>query len=213
VEAVALPYVAGSSALEVAYFFLLAAAYARSELSLVYPLARGGAPVLVLLGALALGRIPSGMEATGVALVAVGVVLVRGLRSADVRGVALGGAIAALIAGYTVVDNAGIEHASPVAYLELVLLPVAAAALFVGPARLRAALSPGPVLAGVAGFAAYAFVLAALDLAPAAPVAAVRETSVVIAVALAAVLLRERVGPGRLAGAVVVAAGVAVLSL
>lgn len=83
---------------------------------------------------------------------------------------------------------------------------------FVGPARLRAAFGPGPVLAGIAGFAAYAFVLAALDLAPAAPVAAVRETSVVIAVALAAVLLRERVRPGRRAGAVVVAAGVAVLS-
>jgi uncharacterized membrane protein len=208
VEAAALPYVAGSSALELAYFFLLAAAYTRSELSLVYPLARGGAPVLVLLGAMALGRTPSAPEAAGVALVAVGILLVRGVGGSFGFGLA----IAALIAGYTVVDNSGIEHASPVAYLELVLIPVAIAALFVGPARLRAALSPGPVLAGVAGFAAYALVLAALDLAPAAPVAAVRETSVVIAVALAAVLLREHVGPGRMAGAVVVTGGVAVLS-
>lgn len=156
---------------------------------------------------------PCHAEAAGVALVAVGVVLVRGVGRADRRGVALGAVIAALIAGYTVVDNAGIEHASPIAYLELVLIPVAIAALFVGRARLRAAFGPGPVLAGIAGFAAYAFVLAALDLAAAAPVAAVRETSVVIAVVLAAVLLRERVWPGRLAGAVVVAAGVAVLSL
>ena len=42
-----------SAALELVYFFALAAAYARADLSLVYPVARGGAPVLVLLGALA----------------------------------------------------------------------------------------------------------------------------------------------------------------
>jgi uncharacterized membrane protein len=64
----------------------------------------------------------------------------------------------------------------------------------------------------MAGFAAYALVLAALDLAPAAPVAAVRETSVVIAVALAAVFLHERVTGARAAGAVAVVAGVALLS-
>jgi drug/metabolite transporter (DMT)-like permease len=67
--------------------------------------------------------------------------------------------------------------------------------------------------AAFAGFAAYALVLAALRLAPAAPVAAVRETSVVIAVALAGIVLHERVGRGRLAGAILVAAGVAILAL
>jgi uncharacterized membrane protein len=56
-------------------------------------------------------------------------------------------------------------------------------------------------------------VLAALELAPAAPVAAVRETSVVVAVVLAGVVLREAVGPRRLAGAAVVAAGVVVLGV
>jgi uncharacterized membrane protein len=55
-------------------------------------------------------------------------------------------------------------------------------------------------------------VLLALERADPAPVAAVRETSVVIAVALAAVFLRERVGWARLAGAALVAAGVALLS-
>lgn len=209
VQRAALPYVAGSSALELAYFFALAAAYTRSELSLVYPVARGGAPVLVLLGALALGRLPSAPEAAGVVAVAGGVLLVRGRVGSVVPGLA----IAVLIAAYTTVDNAGIEHADPVAYLELVLVPVALVALVAVPrARLRAAFTPGPVVAGIAGFAAYALVLAALDLAPAAPVAAVRETSVVIAVALAAVLLRERVTALRLGGAFVVAAGVALLS-
>ncbi|MGH3029720.1 MAG: EamA family transporter [Gaiellaceae bacterium] len=72
----------------------------------------------------------------------------------------------------------------------------------------------GPaVVAGLATFVAYALVLAALDLAAAAPVAAVRETSVVIATAGAAFVLRERVGPGRLAGAILVAGGVALLAV
>lgn len=209
VEAEAVPYIAGSAALELVYFFALAAAYTRYDLSLVYPVARGGAPVLVLLGALALGRLPSAAEAAGVLVVAAGVMLVRGRLGNVLPGLA----IAALIAGYTIVDNAGIEHAHPIAYLELVLAPVALAALLAVPrARLRAALTPAAATAGIAGFAAYALVLAALERAPAAPVAAVRETSVVIAVALAATFLGERVTRARLAGAVAVAGGVALLS-
>ena len=57
----------------------------------------------------------------------------------------------------------------------------------------------------------YTFVLAALHRASAPSVAAVRETSVVIAAALAAVVLEERVGPARLLGAVTVVAGIALL--
>jgi drug/metabolite transporter (DMT)-like permease len=207
VEASGAPYIGGSAALELVYFLLLAAAYSRAQLSVVYPVARGSAPVLVLLGALLLGRVPSGAEAGGVLLVSAGVLLVRG------AGTWHGLGIAAVIAAYTLVDNAGIEHAGPLAYLELVLAPVAVAvAVKVGPARLRAALTPAAVAAGIASFLAYTLALAALELAPAAPVAAVRETSVVLAVALAVPFLGERVGAARLAGAGLVAAGVALLS-
>jgi len=214
IDAAALPYAAASALLELVYFFALAAAYARSDMSLVYPVARGSAPVLVLLAALALGRVPTATEAAGVAVVAAGVVLVRGRAAPDARGLALGLGIAALIAGYTVVDNGGIEHAGPIAYLEIELVPVALVGLLAVPReRVRAAFGPAPVAAGIAGFAAYALVLAALDRAPAAPVAAVRETSVVIAVALAAAFLHERVTAARAAGAVAVVGGVALLSL
>jgi drug/metabolite transporter (DMT)-like permease len=214
VERAALPYLVASAALELVYFALLASAYARAELSVVYPLARGGAPVFVLLGAIVLGAEPSIGQIGGVLLVAAGVVLVRGRRGGNWVGTGFGLAIALCIAGYTLVDNGGIEYAAPIAYLELVLLPVViAGALAVGPGRLRAAYRPALVPAALAGFAAYALVLAALRLAPAAPVAAVRETSVVIAVALAGVFLHERVGRARLAGAVVVAAGVVILAL
>ena len=68
-------------------------------------------------------------------------------------------------------------------------------------------------IAGIVSFVAYVLVLAALARAPAASVAAVRETSVLIVAALAAPMLGERVGPARLAGAALVVAGIAFLVL
>ena len=212
VEAGAVPWLVASGALELVYFFTLAAAYQRAEMSLVYPLARGGAPVLVLLGAVATGYDPSAVEVLGVFAVAVGVVLVRGLSGGDRLGVLLGLLIAAQIAAYTLVDAEGIDHANPVPYLLLALLPTAVGAAFVcGRERLGAEWGVRTVLAGCGGFLAYVLVLAALGLAPAAPVAAVRETSVLFAVVLASPLLGERVGHARVAGAALVVCGVLAL--
>jgi uncharacterized membrane protein len=71
IPAAAWPFLAGSAVLEFAYFALLAAAYRRSEMSLVFPLARGLAPVLVLLiGLVALHVRVSGGELAGVLLIA-----------------------------------------------------------------------------------------------------------------------------------------------
>ena len=78
---------------------------------------------------------------------------------------------------------------------------------------MRRELHASAVLAAFATFGAFALALAALRIASPASVAAVRETSVVIAVALAAPVLRERVGWGRVGGALLVAAGVAALAL
>jgi drug/metabolite transporter (DMT)-like permease len=220
VEWAAAPYVAASSGFELAYFVLLTAAYGRSELSLVYPLARGLAPVVVLaVTALALTATPSAGEAIGVLLVAGGVLLVRGLRrTADTRGVLLGIAIACCIAGYTIVDKEGLAHAGPLAYFELVATVTGAAFIPIalrlkGAAALRAASRPPVLIAGIAAFGAYALVLAALERAPAASVSAVRETSVVMAAGLAALVLGEPVRAGRLAGSGLVVAGVALIAL
>ena len=214
------PFVAITAALQLSYFMLLATAYRRAELSFVYPVARGVAPVLVLLvGVVALGVGASAAQAAGVCMVGIGVLFVRGLATGQVLGLAFGLAIAGVIAAYTLVDKHGIEYANPIVYLELAMAPAALGYLIFilvlpsGPARARAALRPIPVAAGVISFVAYVLVLAALARAPAAPVAAVRETSVVIAAVLAALMLNERVGPMRFAGAVIVAAGVALLAL
>jgi drug/metabolite transporter (DMT)-like permease len=212
------PYAVASVALELAYLALLATAYQRAPLSVVYPVARGTAPVIVLaVSVLALGAsLPVG-SAVGVLAVGAGMLLVRGTARGR-RGTALGLAVAACIAGYTLVDNAALDHAAPVPYLELVMAPtavlyLAGAAALRGPRVLVAELRPSTVVAGLGMFGAYALALAALARAEAAPVAAVRESSVVIATALAAIVLREHVDRRRWLGAVLVVAGIAAIAL
>ena len=82
-----------------------------------------------------------------------------------------------------------------------------------GAARLRDELTARTLAAGVAAFAAYGLILLALERADAAPVAAVRESSVVIVVLLAAAMGRERLTPARLIGASAIVLGVVVLAL
>ncbi|HEY7197279.1 MAG TPA: DMT family transporter [Gaiellaceae bacterium] len=216
----AIPFIAVTSFLQLGYTVLLATAYRRAELSVVYPIARGTAPVIVLLvGVAILGTGSSPHQAIGVVLVGVGVLLVRGLRrAADRTGVLFGLAIAVFIAGYTLVDKHGIQYAAPFVYLELsMLVPGLGYSAYLARQRgwqsLRAEVGPATALAGLATFGAYGLVLAALERAPAAAVAAVRETSIVIAAGFAAIVLHERVGPLRLGGAVLVVTGVALISL
>ena len=215
VEGAAVPFIAGSAALELAYVGLLAAAYRRFELSVVYPVARGLAPALALvLTVLVTFSGPSLGEVGGVLAVAAGVLLVRGRLRGGFGGLGVGAVIAAAIAGYTVVDRYGIHHANAAPYLLLVMFgPAVVYALGVGGARVARAVSAVTVLVGAASAGAYLLVLLALRLASAPSVAAVRETSVVIATALAAVVLKERVSGARLGGAILVAAGVALLAL
>jgi uncharacterized membrane protein len=217
VDSRAWPWLLGSGLLQLTYFTLLATAYVRAPLSVVYPIARGGAPVVVLVvSVLALGRTTTARQVAAVALIVLGIVLVRGVRRPDTAGLLFGVVIACCIGAYTLVDKHGIRYAGPIPYLELsMVLPTVAYASGVarakGPAAVRAAVRPPVVLAGIATFAAYAFVLAALSRAPAASVAAVRETSVVVATALAAIVLKERVTRWRFLGACAVVAGIALI--
>jgi uncharacterized membrane protein len=219
VDASVWPWLVASGVLQLAYFSVLATAYRVAPLSVVYPVARGTAPVLVLLvGVVALGRGTSAGQVAGVCLVGAGVLLVRGMRRRDGRGAGLGLVIACIIATYTLVDKEGITHAAAVPYLELSMaIPTvaytAAVARAKGVPSLRAEVRPSTIVAGVATFGAYALVLLALQRASAPSVAAVRETSVVITALLAGRVLREQVGWPRLAGAAAVAGGVALLAL
>jgi uncharacterized membrane protein len=220
VSSEAIPFIAASAALEVVYFVLLARAYAGGELSVIYPIARGSAPVVVLVfGAIALKEDVSAGAAVGVLAIAAGVLLVGlvDLRTragtqidSPLRDVWFGLAIGAVIASYTLVDSEAVEHADPIAYLALVIAPCALVYPFV--AKTRPDLGVRSALTAAATFGAFLMVLAAFRLAPAAPVAAVRESSVVIATLLAAAVLHEAVSARRIAGTLCVVAGVAAIA-
>jgi uncharacterized membrane protein len=212
----ALPFVAASAALELVYFVLLSRAYRGGELGVVYPVARGTAPVLVLgAAAVGLGNGVSWLAALGVLLVAAGVLRygLSGARAGS-RDLAFGLVIGVPIAGYTLVDSEGLHHADPLPYLFLVASLVCVAyntglALSGRAAAVRAQLNRRMLLTAAATFGSYLLVLAALEMAPAAPVAAVRESSIVIAALMAWLFLGEE---RRLGGAAVVAAGVALIA-
>jgi drug/metabolite transporter (DMT)-like permease len=218
VEAGAWKYIAASAAFELAYVLLLGAAYVAAPLSVFYPIARGLSPVLVLVVAvLALNAETTATQALGVCAVGAGILIVRG-RKPDRAGTLFGLAIASTIAGYTLIDNTGVTLADPLAYLVAVmtgpaLVAVAIVGLRQGAPALRAAFRRETVLIAPLTFAPYALTLYALRLAPAAPVAAVRETSVLFATALAAIVLKEHVSRWRAIGAGVVVAGVVLIAV
>lgn len=223
VEAEAVPYIVASALLELGYFAFLAAAYRAADVGLVYPVARGSAPVLALLGAVVImGRSTSVGQIVGVVAVTIGILLVCGVgiadASSDRRGVLLALATAVFIAGYTLVDKEGLEHAGPIPYIELVLIgPALVYGAFVlrtrGGAAIRGEATPRLVLVALLLFGTYVLVLLALREAPAASVSAVRETSVVIATVLAALAAHQPLRPSRVAGASLVALGVALVAL
>jgi drug/metabolite transporter (DMT)-like permease len=220
VDGAAAPFVVASAAFELVYFALLATAYGRADLTFVYPVARGSAPVLVLVVSVAfLGAAVGWVQALGVLAVVAGVLLVRGVGRVDdpvALGLALG--VGACIAGYTLIDDRGLHHATALPYFACVAVLMAvpyAVAVWAraGSASLRAAVSWRSLVMGVGMLAAYGLTLEALERAEAAPVAALRETSVVMAAIAAAAIGREPVAAGRIAGAVVVVAGVAAVAL
>jgi drug/metabolite transporter (DMT)-like permease len=154
-------------------------------------------------------------ELAGVLVVAVGVVLVRGPSGrGDATALLWMTTIAASIAAYTLVDRAGIQRAGALTYFVLVLAgPCLVYPPLVGWSAIRRELGRGVALAAVANVGSFALGLLALRRGAAAPVLAVRSSSIVIATLLAGRLLAEEVSRGRLAGSVVVFIGVLLLAL
>ncbi len=222
VTAAAWPFLVASNLLELGYIAVLARAYNEGRASAVYPIARGSAPVLVLLASIVLGRGADAAQLVGVGLVAGGVVLLRARASSE-RGVSragllLGLAVGTCIAGYTLVDKSGLQHASPLPYLELAMIGPALGyfALVVHRSGISAvcrAVNRSTVAAGVGLFGAYGLVLLALARSAAAPVAAVRETSVVILTVMSAVWLHETVRRRQWVAVIVIGVGIATLAL
>jgi len=219
------PYLAASAILQIVYFALVAAAYRATDMSRAYPLMRGLAPSLVaVFGALVLGQHLPPAGWLGVALVSAGVFAmafaVTGGVAGSRRGTAFALANAAVIACYTLVDGAGVRvSGSAVAYsmwLFVLALPLVGWALLARRAAFvafaRANLWRG-VVGGIGNLGSYAIALWAMTRAPVAMVAALRETSILFGLAIAAVYLGERLGPTRVVAAALIVLGAVTLRL
>ena len=219
-EAAVRPWLAASCALHVAYFFAVASAYRAGDLSHGYPIMRGLAPLAVALVSIAwFGESPGAAAWAGIALVCGGV-LSLGLIGRPQRAAtrwALANAV--IIATYTLVDASGVRAAAdPLAYVAwMFFVDTAPFALIVLALRRRdlPAYARGRWPRGLAGGAcsavSYGVAVWAMARAPVGTIAALRETSVIFGALIGAWLLNEGHVRRRVAGAAVVAAGVALL--
>ena len=216
-----------SAVFETGYVLALTAGYAAGELSLVYPIARGSAPVLVApLAVLLLGERLSAPGLGGVGLVVLGILVshgtAAGLAAARTHGRAVLWALltGVFIAGYSLVNKLGVSAAPVPLYAFLVFL-IAAVLVFAVQALWRGQVPVprlrGPwgrmVVVGVLMMTAYLAVLAAMSLARVSYVVAAREVSVVVAALLGVVVLRERHSVARIAGAVLIFGGLCLIAL
>lgn len=229
----AVGWAALSGLLEAGYVVLLFGAYGRSDLSLVYPLSRGMAPlVTVAVGGALLGDRVSGWSGAAVALVVAGVTIVsfstprrRGEPPRGLAGVLLAAGAGCLIASYQLVDRRAMRAATPPSPLEYLCLMHLFLATYlsawaglagIGRARLLsewAANRRGVLLVGTFTPLAYLLVVLALREANVTYVAAARNVGVLLSMGVGALLLRERVGPARLLGGLLTLGGLVGLVL
>ena len=215
------PWLAASAAVHILYFVFLAGAYRWGELSYVYPMMRGGGPMIVAAsGALVFGEVLRSTEWLGLLLVCSGILAFAAGRH-DRRATLFALANAAVIGCYTLIDGAGARASgAPVSYTLWFFAANGAVITTMGLAQ-RGAAVPAYFrrhwLRGAAGGAcalgAYGIALWAMTRAPIALVAVLRETSVIFAAVLGSVLLGEKMTRRRLAATGAVLVGLIALRL
>jgi drug/metabolite transporter (DMT)-like permease len=223
-NAESVPYALTSGLLHTGYNLFLARSYRHGDLSQVYPIARGTAPMLTLIGSSLLVNEPIGIiGVTGVVLLVAGIWTIalggKGQLRLDRTTLLYALGTSVFIGLYTIVDGLGARvSAAPSGYVALVFV---LDAVFLGVAGFYLR---GPNIFKTimpywrngllgAGFSASAYwiVVWAMTEAPIAAVAALRETSILFVMAMSAKLLEERIGLGRTLGAVLVVMGAAAL--
>lgn len=220
------PILGISGATHAAYMIALARAYEHGQLSVVYPVARGTAPLLVTAAAiLVLGEGWSPLSVVSIAVAGGGVIWL-GLPArptSDHGATGLGWALitACLIALYTTVDKVGVARSHPVSYATgLWGVDAVCLTLYVlvrrHPDKIRAVWRTRwrmLVTSGVFSAGAYLLVLIAMRMMPVSYIAALRESSVVFGALLGWRVLGEAFGPQRIMASATVAAGLILLSL
>jgi uncharacterized membrane protein len=234
--------IVASGLLEAAYFMSLTKAYSQGDLSSVFPIARGSAPLLTLLwSVLFLNERPTTAGLFGILVIVFGIYLSRLDRISDwnkpLKNFSHGGAGWALltgvfISGYTIIDKVGTRYFNPAVYLYLVL---GVAWIVQMPFRLNTA-RRGQILEEIGyikhkvwhfdlfpslrvigsmglGFAAYALVLLAMRTSPVSYVAPVREMSVLLGAWIGVKFMKEHGSIVRIVAATLIVAGIFIIAL
>ena len=217
------PYLLGSVAIHVFYNLLLMQCYRLGEFSQVYPLARGTSPLVVtILAAIFIHEHLALPQIAGVLVVSAGLATLvlagrRPGRAAFAAAVGTGLTIAA----YTTVDGVGVRlSGSPVGYIGWLMVLESLCVPMFAVFRRRDVLLKQPkriLLAGLAAGAlsvlAYGLVLWAQTRGALAPIAALRETSVIFGAIIGTLVFRERFGRARITATVLVVAGIVLLNV
>ncbi|UZJ30995.1 DMT family transporter [Streptomyces endophytica] len=220
------PYLLGSAVLHIVYQALLMRSFRLGDFGQMYPIARGSAPLVVtVLAAVFVHEIPGPWALAGVALASTGLVGVAlwGVRAAGTRphwpAIIAALATGLSIASYTTVDGLGVRAAgTPLGYiawlmiLEGLVIPLWALAVHRG--QLLTALRPFAARGLAGGFLsvlAYGLVLWAQTRAALAPIAALRESSIIVGAAIGALFFKERFGTPRIAAAGLMVVGIGLM--
>jgi drug/metabolite transporter (DMT)-like permease len=224
------PNILFSTLFEVLYFILLTRGYDRGDFSLVYPIARGTAPALLLLWATfflgepphaAGGLIGFAVLLTGLIVVGGGLAWFQWGRSVGLGGLGTALLVATCISMYSAIDGAAVQHTSPLPYGVLIVGLTAAGAAPVVYARYgrQAMLAEWHVnrrriiLVGVLSQATYSLVLLAFTLARVSYTGAVREVSIVFAAVIGWRWLGEQFGLMRTVGAAMIVVGILTIAI
>ncbi|MBB6483388.1 EamA family transporter [Rhizobium lusitanum] len=218
------PFIGASAILQFAYFQLVAAAYRAGDIGLVYPLMRGVAPLLIVsTSSFILKESLSGAALIGTMTICAGILtLAFEARKGGRRAILLALSNAVVIATYTYVDGIGARiSGNSISYtLWMSLLPPVL--LFVWAVSQRGASAVAAhvrynwwrgLIGGGGSIASYGVALWAMTKAPVAMVAALRETSILFALVISVVVLKERSSIWRYIAGAIIAAGVLVLRL
>ncbi|MFF1933325.1 MULTISPECIES: DMT family transporter [unclassified Streptomyces] len=220
------PYLIASAILHVAYMALLMRSFTLGDFGQMYPIARGTAPLVVtVLAAVFVGERPDGWATAGVAVACAGLVGVAlwGIRGSQTRphwpAITAALATGLAIAGYTTVDGVGVRASgTPLGYIAWLMilegLAVPAYTLCRRRGQLAAQLRPFAargLLGAALSVAAYGLVLWAQTKAPLAPIAALRESSIIVGAAIGTVFFKERFGAPRIAAAGLMVIGIGLM--
>lgn len=218
------PFIVASTVVHWFYYWFLLVSYRLGDLSQVYPIARGSAPLLVsLAGWYFAGEILSLTAIAGIATISVGIMSLwlaaRNGRS-DSRAVGAALLTGATIATYSVVDGLGVRIAdSHLGYIGWLFVLEGGVSLFIF-IRARGRLAAVAqrfyltgIIGGVLSATAYGLVIFAATLAPIGPISAVRESSVLMAALIGVIAFGERPWRMRLVSAGLVVFGILLLTV